>query len=93
MKEKDLSPEQRVAFKNALLDCKYNVRIILAEHLVLLIILCIANYLVFKYVSHDQTFKFILSFFTTILVVGSANKSLIEESDSFREEANKILKK
>jgi len=91
MNKEELSPEQLQEFKQAMKDARANTNEILAYNLFLLVCLTFMGFALTKYFGVSSSFRFATYFMTTVLVVSSTNKSLIEESDRFREEANKIL--
>ena len=92
MTKEDLSPEQLEAFQAAMRESKGNIRNILVSHALLLVAFQTVNFFICKNYLPNEMGRFVVYFLSSVLVVSSGNKMLLEEADRFKDEAQKILK-
>lgn len=89
--EVKLTEEQLEAFKQCVKEANKEAYSIIFMYLVLTVVLTSANYFLFKYFSLPEGFRFLMYFLTGILLFSSLNSVILELSDRFKSEAQKIL--
>lgn len=91
MKKEDLSPEQLEAFTACMAESRGNIRNIIFCGFVSLLGFQAVNFYICTNFLPDEGGRFIVYFLTTVLVISSSNKALMEEAERFQEESQKIL--